>query len=56
MILCVSVGVFSTFVDIVAAPESARIHNRELGIGSPELTPALIGDAGTPGLRVDLKF
>jgi hypothetical protein len=56
MVLSFLAGTSSMIADIVEAPKSARIHNREMGLGAPRLTPAPIGAAMAPGFRADWTF
>jgi hypothetical protein len=53
MLLSVIVGLSSTLVDVFDAPRSARIHNEGLPRTKIEVSPAAIGFARAPGIRVD---
>jgi len=54
-VLALGVGVMSVFIDIVAAPDSARKHNEEVERGRAEVIP-MIGEGGIYGLRITARF
>ena len=56
MLLSVMVGLGSTVVDVFDAPHSVTVHNAELGHSRINLTPAAVGVARAPGVRVDVTF
>jgi len=54
-VLALGVGVMSVFIDIVAAPDSARKHNEEVERVRAEVMPR-IGKGGIYGLRITARF